>query len=136
MQVNAGTNSQTRESIMPNGTVKWFNNSKGYGFIVEEGESEDLFAHFSSIQMDGYKTLKAGQKVSFEKQPNGKGIHAIDIMSLEAVQPGTAKTNETELSAQEPITETPTTTSSTIDITPINTTTCSAEAENDLAISA
>ncbi len=71
---------------MPNGTVKWFNNSKGYGFIVEEGETEDLFAHFSSIQMDGYKTLKAGQKVSFEKQPNGKGVHAINITSLEVMQ--------------------------------------------------
>ena len=48
---------------MPVGTVKWFNNSKGYGFIVEEGGTEDLFAHFSSIQMEGYKTLKAGQAV-------------------------------------------------------------------------
>ncbi|MFV1873489.1 MAG: cold shock domain-containing protein [Oleiphilus sp.] len=68
---------------MPQGTVKWFNNAKGYGFIVENGESEDLFAHFSSIQMDGYKTLKAGQPVEFEKQPGDKGFHAINIRCAE-----------------------------------------------------
>ncbi len=68
---------------MPTGKVKWFNNAKGYGFIVEDGGTEDLFAHFSSIQMDGYKTLKAGQSVSFEKQPSGKGIHAVNIAAVE-----------------------------------------------------
>ena len=46
-----------------NGKVKWFNNAKGYGFINEEGKSEDLFAHYSAIIMEGYKTLKAGQAV-------------------------------------------------------------------------
>mgnify|MGYP003633515950 CR=1 FL=1 len=65
------------------GTVKWFNNAKGYGFIVENGETEDLFAHFSSIQMDGYKTLKAGQAVEFEKQAADKGFHAINIRCAE-----------------------------------------------------
>lgn len=68
---------------MPQGTVKWFNNAKGYGFIVEDGHSEDLFAHFSAIQMDGYKTLKAGQAVHFEKQPGEKGFHAINICAIE-----------------------------------------------------
>ena len=68
---------------MPQGTVKWFNNAKGYGFIVEDGHSEDLFAHFSAIQMDGYKTLKAGQAVKFEKQPGEKGFHAINICAVE-----------------------------------------------------
>lgn len=72
---------------MPQGKVKWFNNAKGYGFIIEDGESEDLFAHFSSIQMDGYKTLKAGQPVTFEKQPSGKGTHAINICALETSSP-------------------------------------------------
>ncbi len=72
---------------MPQGKVKWFNNAKGYGFIIEDGCSEDLFAHFSSIQMEGYKTLKAGQSVSFDKQPSGKGIHAVNICSLEMIQP-------------------------------------------------
>lgn len=62
-----------------NGKVKWFNNAKGYGFINEEGKSEDLFAHYSAIQMDGYKTLKAGQKVCFEIIQGPKGLHAIGI---------------------------------------------------------
>ncbi|MGI0792484.1 cold shock domain-containing protein, partial [Pseudomonas aeruginosa] len=48
---------------MLSGKVKWFNNAKGYGFILAEGRDEDLFAHYSAIQMDGYKTLKAGQPV-------------------------------------------------------------------------
>ena len=67
---------------MPQGKVKWFNNAKGYGFIIEDGESEDLFAHFSSIQMEGYKTLKAGQPVTFDKQPSDSGIHAINIQPV------------------------------------------------------
>lgn len=69
---------------MHQGKVKWFNNAKGYGFIIEEGESEDLFVHFSSIQMEGYKTLKAGQRVEFEKEPSAKGIHAVNIIPHEA----------------------------------------------------
>ena len=51
---------------MATGTVKWFNDAKGYGFITPDDGSEDLFAHFSAIQMNGFKTLKEGQKVSFE----------------------------------------------------------------------
>lgn len=78
---------------MPQGKVKWFNNAKGYGFIIEDGGSEDLFAHFSSIQMDGYKTLKAGQQVTFEKQPSGKGIHAVNIAALETANPGDSELN-------------------------------------------
>lgn len=65
---------------MPKGKVKWFNNAKGYGFIIEEGCSDDLFAHFSSVQMEGYKTLKAGQPVSFDKKPGDKGTHAVNIV--------------------------------------------------------
>lgn len=68
---------------MPRGKVKWFNNAKGYGFIIEEGCSDDLFAHFSSVQMEGYKTLKAGQPVTFEKKPSDKGIHAVNIVPEE-----------------------------------------------------
>ncbi|MDX1633021.1 MAG: cold shock domain-containing protein CspD [Marinobacter sp.] len=68
---------------MPTGKVKWFNNAKGYGFIIEDGCSDDLFAHFSSIQMDGYKTLKAGQAVSFDKKPSDKGVHAVNIVPAE-----------------------------------------------------
>jgi CspA family cold shock protein len=64
---------------MQSGKVKWFNNAKGYGFILAEEGDEDLFAHFSAIQMDGYKTLKAGQPVQFETTPGPKGTHAINI---------------------------------------------------------
>ncbi|MBE8717007.1 cold shock domain-containing protein CspD [Cellvibrio polysaccharolyticus] len=64
---------------MPTGTVKWFNNAKGYGFIVADEGEEDLFAHYSAIHMDGYKTLKAGQPVSFEITQGDKGLHAVNI---------------------------------------------------------
>jgi len=61
------------------GTVKWFNNAKGFGFILSESGGEDLFAHYSSIQMDGYKTLKAGQQVSYDLIQGPKGLHATNI---------------------------------------------------------
>ena len=64
---------------MAAGNVKWFNNAKGYGFILPEGGGEDLFAHYSSIQMDGYKTLKAGQQVEFDILEGPKGLHAVNI---------------------------------------------------------
>ena len=64
---------------MPSGKVKWFNNAKGYGFIVASETEEDLFAHYSSIQMEGYKTLKAGQAVTFDTIKVDKGTHAINI---------------------------------------------------------
>ena len=68
-----------RDMSMASGKVKWFNNAKGYGFIIEDGKSEDLFAHYSAIQMDGYKTLKAGQPVQFNITQGPKGLHAVDI---------------------------------------------------------
>lgn len=64
---------------MPTGTVKWFNNAKGFGFILPEDGGEDLFAHYSSIDMDGYKTLKAGQAVDFDVIQGQKGMHATHI---------------------------------------------------------
>ncbi|KAA8554720.1 cold shock domain-containing protein CspD [Pseudomonas marginalis] len=67
-----------------NGKVKWFNNAKGYGFVLEEGKSEDLFAHYSAITMDGYKTLKAGQAVTFEIIQGPKGLHAVNIDVVKA----------------------------------------------------
>jgi CspA family cold shock protein len=70
---------------MLSGKVKWFNNAKGYGFIVEDGKSEDLFAHYSAIKMDGYKTLKAGQPVQFEIIQGPKGLHAVDISAIAVV---------------------------------------------------
>lgn len=64
---------------MYSGKVKWFNNAKGYGFILSDACQEDLFAHYSAIQMDGYKTLKAGQAVYFDTSPGPKGTHAVNI---------------------------------------------------------
>jgi CspA family cold shock protein len=67
---------------MLSGKVKWFNNAKGYGFILADGRDEDLFAHYSAIQMDGYKTLKAGQPVSFDIIQGPKGLHAVNISAI------------------------------------------------------
>ncbi|WP_160153652.1 MULTISPECIES: cold shock domain-containing protein CspD [unclassified Microbulbifer] len=64
---------------MPTGTVKWFNNAKGYGFILADEGGEDLFAHYSAIQMEGYRTLKAGQQVQFDIIQGDKGYHAANI---------------------------------------------------------
>ncbi|MGO3890285.1 MAG: cold-shock protein [Paenalcaligenes sp.] len=61
------------------GTVKWFNDAKGFGFITPDNGGEDLFAHFSSIQMNGFKTLKEGQKVLFEIAQGPKGQQALNI---------------------------------------------------------
>lgn len=72
-----------RDATMPTGRVKWFNNAKGYGFILPEAGEEDLFVHYSSIQMDGYKTLKAGQLVSYDILEGPKGSHAINIQALD-----------------------------------------------------
>ena len=69
---------------MATGKVKWFNNAKGYGFILPEGGGEDLFVHYSSIQMDGYKTLKAGQDVEFDVLEGPKGFHAVNIRAGDA----------------------------------------------------
>ena len=66
---------------MATGTVKWFNNRKGYGFVVPDQGDEDVFIHFSSIQMDGFKTLKEGQKIAFEISEGPKGLHATDIQT-------------------------------------------------------
>ncbi len=69
---------------MTSGKVKWFNNAKGYGFINEDDKDDDLFAHYSAIQMDGYKTLKAGQPVSFDIIQGPKGLHAVNISAVPA----------------------------------------------------
>jgi len=69
---------------MATGTVKWFNNAKGYGFVLSEDKGDDLFIHYSSIQMDGYKSLKAGQEVEYDVQEGPKGLHAVNIRSTAA----------------------------------------------------
>lgn len=68
---------------MLKGTVKWFNNTKGYGFVIADNCTEELFAHFSSIQMEGYKSLKAGQAVRFETRVGPKGMNAVNISPLQ-----------------------------------------------------
>ena len=64
---------------MPKGTVKWFNAAKGYGFISPEEGGEDVFAHFSVIEMDGYKILQRGQAVEYEVQDGPKGPQASQV---------------------------------------------------------
>ena len=65
-------------NVLANGTVKWFNNKKGYGFINEEG-GRDIFVHFSSINMDGYKSLNEGEKVIFEVEESSRGPEAKNV---------------------------------------------------------
>lgn len=75
------------------GTVKWFNNAKGYGFIRPLEGGDDVFVHFSSIEMDGYKSLKTGQKVSYEVSKGPKGLHAMTIKSDDADGVGSESQN-------------------------------------------
>ncbi|MEO8167549.1 MAG: cold shock domain-containing protein [bacterium] len=63
---------------MEKGTVKWFNNAKGYGFIKRES-GEDLFVHFKSISGDGYKSLKEGDAVQFDVEQGAKGLQAVNV---------------------------------------------------------
>ena len=70
---------ETREQ----GTVKWFNNRKGYGFIVREENGEDVFVHYRSISSDGFKTLKDGQKVEFSIADGPKGFSAEDVTIMD-----------------------------------------------------
>ncbi|MEY4951417.1 MAG: hypothetical protein RL698_3628 [Pseudomonadota bacterium] len=67
---------------MPTGRVKWFNNSKGYGFIVQE-DGPELFVHYSAVQGDGYKTLVEGQAVQFEVTESDKGPQAANVVKVD-----------------------------------------------------
>jgi CspA family cold shock protein len=67
---------------MQTGTVKWFNDTKGFGFITPDGGGEDLFAHFSEIKASGFKTLKENQRVSFEVTTGPKGKQAANIQPV------------------------------------------------------
>ena len=67
---------------MAKGTVKWFNNSKGYGFIAPEDGGQDVFVHHNAIQGEGYKSLDEGQSVEFDVQQGQKGMEAVNVVKL------------------------------------------------------
>jgi CspA family cold shock protein len=67
---------------MATGVVKWFNNAKGYGFITPDGDSKDVFVHFSQIAGEGYKSLNEGQRVEFEVREGAKGPEATNVVAV------------------------------------------------------
>ena len=69
---------------MPSGRVKWFNDLKGFGFIEPDGGGPDIFAHFSAIAMEGFKTLKEGARVSYDVNEGPKGLLAANIRAADA----------------------------------------------------
>ena len=70
---------KTRRDIVANGTVKWFNDQKGFGFIVPDDGGKDLFVHHTNIMMDGFKTLQEGQKVEYVAGEGKKGPEATNV---------------------------------------------------------
>lgn len=70
---------------MASGVVKWFNNAKGYGFVTPDEGDQDVFVHFSAIDMEGYKTLREGQRVEFDIEQGPKGLHAQNLHEQQAV---------------------------------------------------
>jgi len=72
---------------MATGIVKWFSNAKGYGFIEPEGGGEDVFAHFSAIEAEGYRTLKQGQRVEYEFEEGPRGLHATRVVAMSDAPP-------------------------------------------------
>ena len=67
---------------MPTGTVKWFNDEKGYGFITPDDGGADAFVHFSAIQADGFRTLTENSKVEYEEETGDKGPKAVNVRAI------------------------------------------------------
>jgi CspA family cold shock protein len=65
---------------MPTGKIKWFNDQKGFGFIADDQGGEDVFVHFSAVEMDGFKSLKEGQAVEYEAEQSAKGMKATKVV--------------------------------------------------------
>jgi len=86
---------------MARGKVKWFNNAKGFGFIRPDTGGDDLFVHYSYVDMDGYKSLKAGEPVDYDVREAPLGLHAINVICLEP-----RPENETEEASAEEVEET------------------------------
>ena len=68
---------------MAQGTVKWFNDSKGFGFITVDGQSKDVFVHHTAIQMKGFRTLKEGEAVYYDLLQGTKGLQAVNVMPVD-----------------------------------------------------
>lgn len=80
---------------MEKGEIKWFDNKKGYGFIQKDSDGKDLFVHYSAINMEGYKTLKAKEKVAFNVVEGDKGPQAADVSRILSVEDDkTSKTSK------------------------------------------
>jgi CspA family cold shock protein len=75
---------------MPSGTVKWFNDAKGFGFIEPDGGGGDVFAHFSAVQMEGFRTLRQGGRVTFDLVQGPKGNSAANIQAVDPPRTGRA----------------------------------------------
>ena len=90
---------------MATGIVKWFSDAKGYGFIQPDDAGNDVFAHFSEIEMEGFKTLKPGVRVQYELHDGPKGVHALQIVPVDTGKqalPGIATLPESAPLLQEP----------------------------------
>jgi CspA family cold shock protein len=87
---------------MPMGRVKWFNNAKGFGFILPLDDGVDCFVHHSSIVMEGYRTLKAGQSVIFEMVDGPKGTHAVNVSLQDQQRASSEEENSNGNSARAP----------------------------------